>query len=303
MSTMNWIERDHRDISVSFEFSPPKTPESEEKLWEAITRLEPLAPKFMSVTYGAGGSTRDRTHATVKRIHDETGVLPAAHLTCVGATKEEVNEVIQGYWDAGIRHIVALRGDPPGGLEQKYEAHPGGYANAAELTKGIKDIADFEVMVSAYPERHPDSLDVNDDIDNLKRKIDNGATRAISQFFVDPENFLRYIDKVRNAGISIPIEPGIMPVTNFKGYKRMAAGCGAEVPDWLHYRFEGLDKDLRTRQLIGAAIAADQCAVLYKHGIDMFHLYTLNRAELAYAICHILGVRPKGEASKGETNA
>ncbi len=295
MSTLNWIERGHRDISVSFEFSPPKTPESEVKLWEAIKRLEPLAPEFMSVTYGAGGSTRDRTHATVKRIHDETNIKPAAHLTCVGATKEEVDEVIRSYWDAGIRDIVALRGDPPGGLDQKYEAHPGGYANAAELARGIRDIADFGVMVSAYPEKHPDSRDVEDDIDNLRRKIDNGATRAISQFFVDPENFLRYLDRVRAAGITIPIEPGIMPVTNFEGYKRMAAGCGADIPDWLQYRFEGIGDDLRTRQLVGATIAADQCAALYQRGIDMFHFYTLNRADLAYAICHILGVRPKGE--------
>jgi methylenetetrahydrofolate reductase (NADH) len=295
MSRMNFIQRDHRKISVSFEFSPPKTPESEVKLWEAIKRLEPLAPEFMSVTYGAGGSTRNRTHATVKRIRDETEVKPAAHLTCVGATKEEVNEVIQSYWDAGIRHIVALRGDPPGGLNEKYKAHKGGYANAAELTKGIKEIGDFEVIVSAYPEQHPDSRDVEDDLDNLKRKIDNGASRAISQFFVEPDDFLRYIERARGAGINIPIEPGIMPVTNFKGYLHMAAGCGAHVPDWLRYRFEGLEQDLRSRQLVGATIAADQCASLYERGIDEFHFYTLNRADLAFAICHILGVRPKQE--------
>lgn len=294
MSKMNVIGREHRSIEVSFEFSPPKTDKAEEKLWEAIKRLEPLAPRFMSVTYGAGGSTRDRTHATVKRLVEETSIAPAAHLTCVGATKEEINEVIQDYWNVGVRHIVALRGDPPGGLDQKYEAHPGGYANAAELAKGIRDIGDFDVMVSAYPEKHPDSRDVEDDLDNLKRKVDNGATRAISQFFVDPEDFLRYLDRARAAGITIPIEPGIMPVTNFKGYKRMAAGCGANVPDWLHYRFEGLDDDLRTRQLVGATIAADQCASLYERGIDEFHFYTLNRADLAYAICHTLGVRPKG---------
>lgn len=295
MSRLDFIKRDHRPISVSFEFSPPKTEKAEENLWTAIKRLEPLAPKFMSVTYGAGGSTRDRTHATVKRILDETGVTPAAHLTCVGATKDEVNEVIRDYWDIGVRHIVALRGDPPGGLEQKYSAHPGGYANAAELVKGIREIGDFDVMVSAYPEKHPDSRDWAEDLDNLKRKIDNGATRAISQFFVDPEDFLRYLDRARAEGITIPIEPGIMPVTNYAGYKRMAAGCGAHVPDWLDYRFEGLAEDLGTRQLVGATIAAEQCAVLYERGIDQFHFYTLNRADLAFAICHILGVRPPSQ--------
>ena len=295
MSRLKFVERDHRPIEVSFEFSPPKTEKAEANLWEAVKRLEPLNPRFMSVTYGAGGSTRDRTHATVKRLVEETGVAPAAHLTCVGATKEEVNEVIQDYWDVGVRHIVALRGDPPGGLDQKYEAHPGGYANAAELVKGIRDIGDFDVMVSAYPEKHPDSRDWDEDLDNLKRKVDNGATRAISQFFVDPEDFLRYIDRAKAAGISIPIEPGIMPVTNFKGYKRMASGCGACVPDWLDYLFEGIDEDLKTRQLLGASFAAEQVMALHERGIRDFHFYTLNRADLAYAICHLLGVRPAKE--------
>jgi methylenetetrahydrofolate reductase (NADPH) len=280
-------------ISVSFEFFPPKDEAMEKILWESIERLAPLEPNFVSVTYGAGGSTRERTHNTVKRILNETALTPAAHLTCVAATREEVDEVVRGYHDAGVRHIVALRGDSVDGPGTRYKPHPGGYENGADLTAGIKKIApDFEVSVSAYPERHPDSLTLEADIDMLKAKVDAGATRAITQFFFDNELYFRYLDRVRARGIDIPIVPGILPVQNFKSAKNFAVRAGASVPDWLAERFEGLDNDAATRKLIAAAVAAEQVIDLLDRGITTFHFYTMNRADLVYAICHLLGLRP-----------
>jgi methylenetetrahydrofolate reductase (NADPH) len=265
----------------------------EKTLWESITRLAPLQPNFVSVTYGAGGSTRERTHATVKRILGETPLTPAAHLTCVAATCGEVDDVIRSYRDAGVRHIVALRGDPAGGLAEKYVPHPGGYANAAALVAGIKRIADMEVSVSAYPEKHPDSPTVAADIDMLKAKVDAGATRAMTQFFFDNDHYFRYLDRVRARGISIPIVPGILPVQNFKQTRNFAARCGASVPDWLAERFDGLDDDAATRKLIAAAVAAEQVLDLVDQGVTDFHFYTMNRADLVYAVCHLLGLRPE----------
>jgi methylenetetrahydrofolate reductase (NADPH) len=280
-------------VQVSFEFFPPKTAEMETTLWESITRLAPLRPSFVSVTYGAGGSTRERTHATVKRILAETALTPAAHLTCVAAAKSEIDEVIRAYHAAGVRHIVALRGDPVGGIGDKYAPHPGGYQNAADLVGGIRRIApDIDVSVSAYPEKHPDSPTVAADIDMLKAKVDAGATRAITQFFFENEHFLRYLDRVRAAGINVPIVPGILPVQNFKQTKNFAARCGASVPDWLAERFDGLDDDAATRKLIAAAVAAEQALDLVDRGITDFHFYTMNRADLVYAVCHLLGLRP-----------
>lgn len=278
---------------VSFEFFPPKTEDMETRLWESIARLEPLGPAFVSVTYGAGGSTRERTHRTVKRIVDETGLLPAAHLTCVSATKAEIDDVIRSYWDAGVRHIVSLRGDPPEGIGERYTPFPGGYENAADLSAGIRAIGDFEISVGCYPEKHPESASLQADIDHLKRKIDNGATRAISQFFFDADVFLRYVDTVRAAGITIPIVPGIMLQPNFKGLKRMAKLCGASIPDRLDRVFDGMDEDEKTRELVTAHIAADLCHALKAGGVDQFHFYTLNRAELALATCALLGVKPE----------
>ena len=285
-----------RRIGVSFEFFPPKTAEMEQALWEAIARLAPLAPNFVSVTYGAGGSTRERTHATVKRILGETMMTPAAHLTCVAATRGEIDAVIAGYAQAGVRHIVALRGDPPSGAGERYAPHPGGYANAADLVAGIKrqsgQFGDIEVSVSAYPEKHPDSPSIADDIDMLKAKVDAGATRAITQFFFENGLYFRYLDRVRASGIAIPIVPGILPVQNFKTTKNFAARCGASVPAWLAERFDGLDDDAATRKLIAAAVAAEQVLDLVDHGVTDFHFYTMNRADLVYAICHLLGLRP-----------
>jgi methylenetetrahydrofolate reductase (NADPH) len=283
--------RDHKGLSVSFEFSPPKTPEAEESLWAAIRRLEPLNPSFVSVTYGAGGSTRDRTHRTVLRMLQETTLKPAAHLTCVGATRAEVDEVVRAYWDAGIRHIVALRGDPPGQIGGAYEPPPGGYANATELTAGIKSIAPFEVSVGLYPHVHPESPSLAHDIDVLKAKVDAGATRAITQFFFDIDGFLRFRDQVARAGVTIPISPGIMPVSNFKGLQKMAGPIGITLPAWLGNLFEGLDSDPETRRLIACSVAAEMCARLDEEGFSDFHFYTLNRADLVYAICRVLGVR------------
>ena len=279
-------------IRVSFEFFPPKTAEMEKTLWEAIARLTPLQPNFVSVTYGAGGSTRERTHTTVKRIIAETMLTPAAHLTCVAATRPEVDAVIEAYARAGVRHIVALRGDPIGGIGERFAPHPGGYRNAADLATGIKRIADIEVSVSAYPEKHPDSADVAADIDMLKAKVDAGASRAITQFFFENSLYFRYLDRVRAAGIDIPIVPGILPVQNFKTTKTFAARCGASVPAWLADRFDGLDDDAATRKLIAAAVAAEQVLDLVDHGVTDFHFYTMNRADLVYAICHLLGLRP-----------
>jgi methylenetetrahydrofolate reductase (NADPH) len=284
-----------RNIRVSFEFFPPKTAEMEQSLWEAIARLAPLEPNFVSVTYGAGGSTRERTHATVKRILGETMLTPAAHLTCVAASRDEVNVVIRGYAGAGVRHIVALRGDPTTGAGERYTPHPGGYRNAADLVAGIKRHGDLEVSVSAYPEKHPDSPSVEADIDMLKAKVDAGASRAITQFFFENSLYFRYLEGVRARGINIPIVPGILPVQNFKTTKNFAARCGASVPDWLAERFDGLDDDAATRKLIAAAVAAEQVLDLVDHGVTDFHFYTMNRADLVYAICHLLGLRPGQE--------
>ncbi|HET9904013.1 MAG TPA: methylenetetrahydrofolate reductase [NAD(P)H] [Xanthobacteraceae bacterium] len=283
---------DRHTIRVSFEFFPPKTEEMERSLWDAIARLAPLCPRFVSVTYGAGGSTRERTHATVRRVLAETALTPAAHLTCVAATCAEADSVIRDYWDIGVRHIVALRGDPIGGVGARYEPHPGGYANAAQLVAGIKKIAPFEVSVAAYPEKHPESASVAADIDMLKAKVDAGAARAITQFFFENELYFRYVDRVRARGIDIPIVPGILPVQNFKQTVGFAQRCGASVPRWLAQRFEGLDDDPATRKLIAAAVAAEQVLDLVDHGVSDFHFYTMNRADLVYAICHLLGLRP-----------
>jgi methylenetetrahydrofolate reductase (NADPH) len=290
-----------RGIRVSFEFFPPKTAEMEQTLWEAVTRLAPLEPNFVSVTYGAGGSTRERTHTTVKRILAETMLTPAAHLTCVAATCAEIDAVIGAYAQAGVRHIVALRGDPLAGAGEKYAPHPGGYRNAADLVAGIKRLADLEVSVSAYPEKHPDSPSVSADIDMLKAKVDAGATRAITQFFFENDLYFRYLDRVRAAGIDIPIVPGILPVQNFKTTKTFATRCGASVPAWLADRFDGLDDDAATRKLIAAAVAAEQVLDLVDHGVTDFHFYTMNRADLVYAICHLLGLRP--DKQQGESSA
>ncbi len=285
-----------RRIGVSFEFFPPKTAEMEQSLWEAIARLAPLAPNFVSVTYGAGGSTRERTHTTVKRILAETLLTPAAHLTCVAAERTDVDAVTALYARAGVRHIVALRGDPPGGAGERYAPHPGGYRNAADLVAGIKRLApsigDLEVSVAAYPEKHPESPSVAADIDMLKAKVDAGAARAITQFFFENSLYFRYLDRVRGAGISIPVVPGILPVQNFNTAKNFATRCGASMPDWLAERFEGLDHDPATRKLIAAAVAAEQVLDLLDHGVTDFHFYTMNRADLVYAICHLLGIRP-----------
>jgi methylenetetrahydrofolate reductase (NADH) len=274
---------------LSFEFFPPKTDALEHQLWTCIRRLESLGPRFVSVTYGAGGSTRVRTHATVARIVQETCLVPAAHLTCVGATRAEVDEVARQYWEAGVRHIVALRGDPPPG--SAYEPHPGGYAYAADLVAGLKRVADFEISVAAYPEMHPAAINAGADLDNLKRKLDAGATRAITQFFFDLSGFLRFMDRVRKAGVTIPISPGIMPVTNFKGLKKMAGPIGIQLPGWLANLFDGLDKDPDTRRLLACSVATEMCARLAEEGFSDFHFYTLNRADLTYAICRVLGVR------------
>jgi methylenetetrahydrofolate reductase (NADPH) len=283
------------DVKVSFEFFPPKTAEMEEKLWACITRLATLEPAYVSVTYGAGGTTRERTHATVVRLRTETALEPAAHLTCVGATRAEIDAIAERYWAAGVRHIVALRGDPPEGATH-YQPHPGGYGYACDLVAGLKRVADFEISVAAYPETHPEAPNPQFDIDNLKRKIDAGATRAITQFFFDVDIFFRFLDRCQAAGISVPIIPGILPVTNFGQVVRFAKQCGAAVPAWMGELFEGLDSDPETRRLIAASVAIEQCRALHAGGVKQFHFYTLNRADLAFAICHVLGVRPKAEA-------
>lgn len=281
-----------KDANVSFEFFPPKTEKMEENLWACIERLAPLGPKYVSVTYGAGGSTRERTHATVTRIRRETDLEPAAHLTCVGATRDEIDAIARQYWTDGIKHIVALRGDPVDGIETTYVPHPGGYAYAEDLVKGLKAIADFEISVAAYPEVHPQAQSAEADLDNLKRKIDAGATRAITQSFFDVEVFLNFVDRARQAGITVPIVPGILPVTNFKRIQEFSGQTGTSIPAWMADLFAGLDDDPETRKLVAASLAAEQCRVLYANGIKDFHFYTLNRADLTFAICHILGVRP-----------
>lgn len=279
------------DCEISFEFFPPKTAKMEEQLWDAVVTLAPLAPRFVSVTYGAGGSTRERTHATVARIITETGIPAAAHLTCVEASKAEIREVAEAYWNAGVRHIVALRGDPPE-AGQAFVPHPEGYASAAELVKGLRDIAPFEISVAAYPETHPDANCPQSDLDNLKRKLDAGASRAISQFFFDPEAFFRFRDAAAAAGIDDELVPGILPVSNVAQTRKFAGMCGAQIPAWMDSLFEGLDDHPSARQLVAATIAAEMCRRLYAGGVRQFHFYTLNRAELAYAICHLLGKRP-----------
>jgi methylenetetrahydrofolate reductase (NADPH) len=280
------------DVGISFEFFPPKTEKMAETLWDSVKTLEPLAPDFVSVTYGAGGSTRERTHAAVTRIIEETRIPAAAHLTCVDATREEVDAIARGYWDSGIRHIVALRGDASDGA---YRPHPGGYANAAALVEGLRRVAPFEISVAAYPECHPDALDAAADLDNLKRKLDAGATRAITQFFFEPECFFAFRDSAAAAGITAEIVPGIMPVMSFASVQRMAGMCGTAIPAWMETVFEGLDEKPAARQLVAATIAAEMCRRLYAGGVRKFHFYTLNRAELSYAICHLLGVRPSGD--------
>lgn len=282
----------NRQPKVSFEFFPPNSPAMEETLWQSIQRLAPLNPRFVSVTYGADGSTRDRTHRIVRRVIEETGLSGAPHLTCVGATKEAVQDIAQMYWDEGIRDIVALRGDPPAGAE-RYVPHPGGYHYALDLVKGLREVADFEISVAAYPEGHPESPDPAFELDYLKRKIDAGATRAITQFFFDTDNFLRFRDQCIATGIAASIVPGILPITKFPQLLRFAALCGAIVPQWLHERFDGLDDDEETRRMIAASVAIEQVQRMQAEGINEFHFYTLNRAELTYAICHALGVRPR----------
>ncbi|WP_420394220.1 methylenetetrahydrofolate reductase [NAD(P)H] [Acuticoccus sp.] len=277
---------------VSFEFFPPRTAVMEETLWSTVKKLQPLAPHFVSVTYGAGGSTRERTHRTVRRIAEETSLQPAAHLTCVAASRAEVDAVIREYWDAGVRHIVALRGDMPEGPGTPYAAHPDGYANAAELTAGIKAIAPFEVSVSAYPERHPDSGDWDADIDHLARKVDAGADRAITQFFFDNALFDAYRERVAARGLEVEVVPGIIPIHSFKQVKRFAGMCGASIPDTLADRFAGLEEDEETRRLVAAAVAAEQVCDLERRGVDTFHFYTMNRADLVYALCHLIGIKP-----------
>jgi len=288
------------DINVSFEFFPPKTEKMEEVLWAAIRRLEPLRPKFVSVTYGAGGSTRERTHTTVARLAKETELVPAAHLTCVAATKDEVIEVASAYKGAGVQHIVALRGDPSEGLGSRYVPHPGGYANAAELVAGLKGVGGFEISVAGYPEKHPESTDVAADLDNLKAKVDAGASRVITQFFFDNAHYLRFLEAARAKGIWAPIVPGIVPIHNFKQVAGFAGRCGATIPSWMARRFDGLDSDVQTTHLVAAAVAAEQVMDLVDAGIRQFHFYTLNRADLVYAICHLLGLRPEtaGAAAK-----
>jgi len=275
---------------LSFEFFPPKTDALENQLWSCIRRLEPLRPRFVSVTYGAGGSTRLRTHATVARIVRETALVPAAHLTCVGASRGEVDDVARQYWQAGVRHIVALRGDAPPGAA--YAPHPDGYAFAADLVSGLKRVADFEISVAAYPETHPSALDPGADLDNLKRKLDAGATRAITQFFFDTSVYLRFLDRCLAAGITASIVPGILPVSNFPQAVKISAMCGTNVPDWLGHMLDGAEDDQEIRRMVAAVVAAEQVRLLQANGVDEFHFYTLNRPDLTYAIAHILGVRP-----------
>ena len=281
--------------AISFEFFPPKTGEMEKSLWETIKRLSPLDPNFVSVTYGAGGSTRERTHATIARILAETDLVPAAHLTCVGAARGEIDDIVGRYHDIGVRHIVALRGDPPGGIGTAYTTHPDGYKTSAELVAGIKKrYPDIEVSVSAYPEKHPESRDFDADIDVLEAKVDAGAARAITQVFFDNDLYFRYLDRVTARGIGIPVVPGIMPMHNFKQARAFVTRAGTTVPDWLAEKFEGLDDDPDTRKLVAATVAAGQVQKLAKRGVDTFHFYTMNRADLVFAISHLLGIRPKG---------
>ncbi|VAV91990.1 5,10-methylenetetrahydrofolate reductase [hydrothermal vent metagenome] len=283
-----------KDINVSFEFFPPKSEKMEQALWSSIAKLAPLNPAMVSVTYGAGGSTRARTHATISRILTETDLVPAAHLTCVGASRGEIDDIAREYQDMGVRHIVALRGDMPT-IGQPYAPHPEGYVNGADLVNGLKKIGDFHLSVAAYPESHPDSVDQKADIDNLKRKIDAGADQAITQYFFDVDMYFRFMDRVLAAGITVPVIPGIMPVTNFAQARNFSARCGTSIPSWLESLFEGLDNSPEIRRHVAATVAAEQCMRLYQGGVKDFHFYTLNRSELTATICHFLGVRPEGE--------
>jgi methylenetetrahydrofolate reductase (NADPH) len=278
-------------LGISFEFFPPKNEAMAETLWSSVQRLAPLGPNFVSVTYGAGGSTRERTHQTVKRILDETPLKPASHLTCVAATRAETDDILRQYWAMGVRHIVALRGDPTAGIGTPFEAHPQGYQGSPELVSGIKAVGDFDVAVSAYPEKHPESPSLEFEIDLLKRKVDAGANRAITQFFFDNVHYYRYMERVAKAGISIPIVPGILPVQNFKLAAGFAAKCGTDVPAWLARRFEGLEDDAETRRMVAAAVAVEQVFDLLDNGVTDFHFYTMNKADLVFAICHMLGLR------------
>jgi methylenetetrahydrofolate reductase (NADPH) len=288
----------HRALTspaISFEFFPPKTEEMERSLWESINRLAPLAPNFVSVTYGAGGSTRERTHSTIARILKETSLTPAAHLTCVGAPKGEIDDVVARYYEVGVRHIVALRGDPSTGIGTAYKPHADGYQSSSDLVAGIKQrYPDIEVSVSAYPEKHPESPNFDADIDTLQAKVDAGAARAITQVFFDNDLYFRYLDRVRARGINIPIVPGIMPMHNFKQARAFVTRAGTTVPNWLAEKFDGLDDDAETRKLVAATVAAGQVQKLAKHGVDTFHFYTMNRADLVFAISHLLGIRPHG---------
>ena len=279
-----------KPVTVSFEFFPPNDAEMEKTLWASVQRLAPLAPRFVSVTYGADGSTRERTHNVVTRILRETPLTPAPHLTCVGAPRGEILEVARAYRDAGVRHIVALRGDPPAGAAG-YVPHPDGFAYAVDLVRGLRSVGDFEISVAAYPEVHPEAASAEADLDHLRAKLDAGATRAITQFFFDTDAFLRFRDRCAARGITAPLVPGILPITRFPQMLRFAKRCGASVPEWLQHRFDGLDDDPDTRRMIAASVAIDQVRKLQREGVQEFHFYTLNRAELAYAICHALGVR------------
>jgi methylenetetrahydrofolate reductase (NADPH) len=286
------LASDGAPIGVSFEFFPPKTPAMEDQLWRAIRRLEPLSPSFVSVTYGGGGSTRDRTHATVRRIVEETTLVPAAHLTCVSATREDVDEVVRDYWRGGVRHVVALRGDMPE-PGATYRAHPCGYQSTPELVAGIRRVAPFEITVGTYPERHPDSASLDSDIELLKKKIDAGASRAIGQFSFDTKAIVRFRDRALARGVSVPLVPGLMPSTNFSGVVRMASRCGATIPSWLNQLYDGLEEDVESRKAIAAAVLAEQVEQLRREGFDQFHFYTLNQADLTYAACRLLGIRER----------
>lgn len=279
-----------RKLNISFEFFPPKTEEMEMKLWEVIMKLQNLNPKFVSVTYGAGGSTRERTHQTIEKIIKETALKPASHLTCVAASKEEVDNIVRNYWQIGVRHIVALRGDMPAS-SPNYRLREDGYKYASELVAGIKKIGDFEISVAGYPEKHPEAPSIEIDIDNLKRKIDAGANRVITQFFFDADVYFRFVEKCQKSGINVPIVPGILPVTNVKQTRHFAKMCGAVIPKWMDRLFEGLDERQDTRHLIAGIVATELCRILRNGGVEDFHFYTLNRSELTSAICHILGIR------------
>lgn len=290
--TSRAMGNDRPPFQVSFEFFPPKTDVMEERFWSSINKLAPLGPRFVSVTYGAGGTTRERTLRLVSRITTETGVDAAAHLTCVGASRDEVDTVVRNYREAGVSRIVALRGDPPEGVGQPFVAHPDGYGSAAELVAGIRKLGEFDISVAAYPEKHPQSPDWDADIDNLKRKIDAGATRAITQMFFDNDDYFRLVDRAQAAGITAPIVPGIQPIHSFKQISGFASRCGASIPAWLVERFEGLDDDPETHALVASAVAAEQVLELVDQGVTEFHFYTLNRSNLVLALARLLGVRP-----------